>query len=229
MQKKSSTYPEIKRRLRGVRYPRAGMLPALAILAVLAIVSCDPGGDSESAHSRGGEIDVALKSYETMPEVRLGAVYIGEDPVEGARVKPAEQADADRVLELMRTLLAMLEARDIRDFERHVSQSRGLYVDLKAHRTYTQLQKDLQDPAGYLQTYYLNTEALRAKTGENEQLAVADVFRLTRVVTAEVYLQADRKECELRLRLEDAPSKSYYLNNPVFIKEDGEWFIYRLF
>ena len=207
-------------------------LPLFALLLAslaLQVVACDPGADSESAAARGGDIDLSPRSYDTMPEVKLGEVYIGEEDVKGADSNSAEMTDARRVLKLMRELLAMLEAQEIRGLARHVSPNRGLYVDLKAHRSLGDIQKDLSDPEGYLQTYYLNTETLRSRTEDPGQLAVRDILRLTRVVTADVYMQADRKQCELRLRLEDAPSKSYYLNNPVFIKENEEWFIYRLF
>ncbi|MEQ9365861.1 MAG: hypothetical protein RIF32_16580 [Leptospirales bacterium] len=208
---------------------RAKPLPVLLLAFSLVMVACDPGAQSESAASRGGEIDLSSQSYDTMPEVRLGELYAGEEDVQGAKSDSAEMKDARRVLNLMRELLVMLEAREIRGLARHVSPNRGLYVDLKAHRSHGDIQKDLRDPEGYLQTYYLNTETLRSRTEDPGQLAVRDILRLTRVVTADVYMQADRKQCELRLRLEDAPSKSYYLNNPVFVKENEEWFIYRLF
>ena len=192
--------------------------PFVLSVCGLAFSACEDQPDSESVASRGGEPAIELRSYDGMPDVQAGTIYVGEDSNKGG---PAETAEAERVLELMRALLGMLDAGEIRGLERYVSSERGLYVDLKAHRTRDWVAKDLQNPTGYLQTYYINTEALRSRTEDPGQLAVRDILRLTRVLTADVYLQADGKQCELRLRLEDAPSKSYYLNNPVF--RSGKW------
>ncbi len=204
----------------------AVLFPYILLVCGLAVSACEDQPDSESVASRGGEPAIDLRSYDGMPEVQAGTIYVGDD---SQRAAPEQTIEAERVLELMRTLLVMLDAGDIRGLERYVSPERGLYVDLKAHRGRDWVAEDLQNPTGYLQTYYINTEALRSRTEDPGQLAVRDILRLTRVLTADVYLQADGKQCELRLRLEDAPSKSYYLNNPVFIQENGEWFIHRLF
>ncbi|MCR9143573.1 MAG: hypothetical protein NXI24_15100 [bacterium] len=209
----------------------ASVFAIIVACVPLLLIGCDGGQDSAGeAAARGGEIELEQRSYDAMPELKLGKIFVGEESG-GDSGKPtaAQSAEAQRVLDLMRKLMGMLEDQEIRGLAQHVSPGKGLYVDLKAHRTRAAVQKDLQDPEGYLQTYYLNTENLRLRTEDPDQLAVRDILHLTRVMTADVYLQADGRQCELRLRLEDAPSKSYYLNNPVFVKEDGEWFIYRLF
>lgn len=206
---------------------------ALAAILLVSVGACDQKSEQnsaeESAQSRGvGESIAAMKMYDTMPEIRQGEIFVGESRKSG-KDGPEDRAEAARVLELMRELLGLLATENLAGLNDHISRSQGLYVDLKAHKTFAEIEKDVRNPTGYLRTYYLNSESLRERTDEPEQLAIRDVFKLTRVVTADVYLQSDRKQCELRLRLEDAPSKSYYLNNPVFIQENGQWFIYRLF
>ena len=213
--------------------PRFWFLSILTPLLVLATLAhCDQAADETKVAARGGEsVSIAaLKRYDQMPAIELGTIHGADENVDQAKI-------AGDVLDLMRAIFHEMqqasphgdESGDLAKLLEWVSPGEGLYVDLKAHRTHGAVASDLADPQGYIRTYYLNTERLRERASSQEQLAVRDVLKLTRTVTADVYLQEDGRQCELRLRLDDAPSKSYYLNNPVFIHENGKWFIYRLF
>jgi hypothetical protein len=206
--------------------PTAALFFALLLLGSLlaAGTACGPGDDTAEDTVTQDRSITELKSYGDVPRIRLGEIHWR------TQVSASEQGErSGAVLALLVNIVDLLDRGDLPELARHVSRSEGLYVDLKAHRSYAEVVRDLADPDGYIRTYYLDTPKLRERTGEPEQLAVLDVLRLTRVVTADVYMQSDGRQCELRLRLEDAPSKSYYLNNPVFILENGRWYIHQLF
>lgn len=193
----------------------AGMI--LCTMVALAFVACDPQPEHEERSA------ATMRKFEEMPVVKIGAVP-GDDP--------AVRADVEAAVELLEELIAMVDRRDLSPLPDHVNAERGLYVDLKAHRERADISADVRDPAGYLNTYYLDTDALRERTGDPESVAVRDVLRLSRSIVADAYLSSTdsgERQIELRLRLEDAPTKSYYLNNPVFVKDETGWTVFRLF
>lgn len=210
--------------------------PPLAVLIFLTALSLCLTAGCEGDSNAGAELKtrdgVVLSDarpdaeglYPELPQIRLGQIVM-----ESGEPGPADRERAAAVLDRLRELVAMLDRQDLSSLPEFVSPAEGLYVDLKAHQTRDWVIADLRKPSGYIHTHYLNTASLRQRTEEQSQLAVRDILRLTRLLTADVYLQADGRQCELRLRLEDAPSKSYYLNNPVFLYENDRWLIYRLF
>ena len=132
------------------------------------------------------------------------------------------------ITEKLGRIFALVEAGELERLPEFVSRERGLYVDLKAHQTYERLLSEVTEKEGYLQMFYLDTEALREYTEDGTRLSVRDLLRLTKEVRVEYFVE-DEDTCELRLHLTDRPDLDYFLNNPYFIREDGDWKIYRLF
>ncbi len=215
------------------------LIPRAAWTLLIVLSLCPSAGCEGDAH-RGGGAGAEFKTrdgvvilsdaqpdseglYPDLPQIQPGEIVM-----ESGEPGSADRERAAAVLDLLRELVAMLDREDLSGLPELVSREKGLYVDLKAHQTRDWVIADLRKPTGYIHTHYLNTAGLRQRTEEESQLAVRDILRLTRLLTADVYLQEDGLQCELRLRLEDAPSKSYYLNNPVFIYENDRWLIYRL-
>lgn len=164
------------------------------------------------------------KMYDASPEIVTGKIY-WEDP----HPRPVEEQTIYEITRLMNVVMAMVDRKDLRSLPEYVSKEKGLYVDLKAHRTYKDLLKEVEKEDGYLQNFYLNTEALRKSTSNPSQNSVRDILRTTRKLQADFYMEGGSRECELKLHLLDNPEWSYMLNNPVFIKEGDQWKIYRLF
>ncbi len=179
----------------------------------LLALACDRSDQSIPLNER--------KSYDEAPEVEIGDVHW---------TGSGEQSDRDveSVGGLLTRLVEMTFQQDFSALPEMVDRQEGLWVDLKAHRSYYQLRADLQNPRSYLRIAYLDTAGLRAMTGNPASLSVRDVLRTTRTLRADLYIDP-AGSCEAKLQLVDAPDRSYYLNNPVFIRRDGEWFILRLF
>ena len=185
--------------------------------AFVFLIACDSPGPGQGARA----FSAAPRMYTDFPVIEAGVRDWSDDVSAGQR-----SADEREVLELLRKLVAMLEARDLSGLGELIARERGLYVDYKAHRSYEELQKEIEQPDSYLNTYFLNTDALIAQSGDGDKLAVRAVLRMTRTLKADMYFVED--QCEIRLQLVDAPSRSHYLNHPVFVKEKGVWYILRL-
>lgn len=172
-----------------------------------------------------------MRRYNQAPAIELGEVrWSGSNSGAGAGADASGRAvQAEQVRKLLEKLVGMVDRRDLSELPGEVSRDAGLFVDLKAHRSYADLERELKNPDGYLNTYYLDSAKLAAKKNDPNSLAVRDVLRLTRTVRADLYMNRDGDYCEVKLHLVDAPSKSYYLNNPVFIKEAGRWYVAQLF
>lgn len=140
----------------------------------------------------------------------------------------ADDADIPRVLDRLQRLMLLVDQERLVDLPAMVSPDRGVYVDLKSHRKSEDLAREISDPAGYLNLYYLDTAGLRENTGDETQLSVRDVLRTTRTIKVDFFRESE-DEIELKLHLVDNMDESYRLNNPVFIREGERWLVYRLF
>lgn len=155
--------------------------------------------------------------------------------VEGQAVNRSNEAvkredDVKEIHGLLRGMFEAVEKKDLSSLNGMIDARKGVWVDLKAEKTAAEFAADLADPAGYVNTYYLNTEALRRHTGENDQKALHDLIEESTRIRADLFFQAD--ECEVRLTIEKPErleAQSYRFNNAYFIKEGGRWYLYRLF
>lgn len=129
---------------------------------------------------------------------------------------------------LLDTLVKMVHNKNFSKLPEYLDKEAGLWVDLKAHRTYDQVVKEVVNPDSYLNVYFLDSVRLQARTGDIDKLAVRDVLHRTQIIKVQIHEEGDG-EFEMQLHLSDAPGYNYYLNNPVFLKKGNRWFIYRMF
>ena len=141
---------------------------------------------------------------------------------------PTSDPEVPLILESLQRLLLLVEQGKLEQLPGMVSENKGIYVDLKSHRKRADLAGEIADKKSYLPMYYLDTRALRKSTGDENQLSIRDVLRTTREIKVDFFRESD-DECELKLHLVDNLEASYRLNNPVFIRENGAWLVYRLF
>lgn len=186
------------------------------MMSGLALVSCKQDSDSSN------------KTYEKRmrtvpPKLVMGKIYWGEKAA-----KKQNERDAEQIMVLLRTLLTMVDQRNIKDLPALISRERGLWTDLKTHRSYAQIVEQVEKPGGYIRTFFLDSEKLRKHTGDERSLAVRDVLRYTDTLRADFFLEADNT-VEVRLILEQYPPYNYHLNHPVFVKEADGWKLLRLF
>ncbi len=175
-------------------------------------------GNNEGNYE-GNNIEGAEVGDVDATQVVLGKVYWESDLSWAKRKK-----EVTLITDLFKKLIRIVKNKNLKKLPNHVSKERGLYVDLKAHWSYRRLLKEIASGRGYLYSNLLKNDS---------DLSVRSVLQLTKQIRIDLYiekdeLQKDSLQCELKLHLVDMLDKSYYLNNPVFIKEKGRWYIYRL-
>lgn len=157
------------------------------------------------------------------PNVKIGRLI--HDPAAQA----PNAATIKRIQASLESLVQMVFLKDWRGLPAMVSKTRGIYVDLKGFRSHAELTGDVNDRSSYIYTFYHDTERLRTATRDPGQVCVRDVLLYTSSITVDVFMEEGNREVELELHVDDAPKESYRLNHPVFILEDGEWKVFRLF
>lgn len=162
--------------------------------------------------------------HSEMPEITVGHVYWKDD-----HTAADEKILVDDISGKIRTLLSMLDKKDLSGLPAMVSPEQGLYTDLKVHKKYDELSTEIQKKDGYLRTFFLDTETLRTYSKDPRNLAVRDVFLLTERIKVDFYVEQGSNQCELKIFLLDSPENNYRLNNPVFVRDGLSWKLLRLF
>jgi len=138
-----------------------------------------------------------------------------------------KQEDRQLVQLLVNTFSAVDEKK-MSDLLSYVHPDMGLYVDLKSHRSLKQLEVDIQNPGSFINIYFTDTEKLRAQTGDPAQKSIHDILKTSRHIKIHFLVeQPDMVEADLDLV--DNPEDNFRLNNPAFTRQNGEWYLYRLF
>ncbi len=186
-------------------------------MLILAAVACK--------ESPSGEKEKYPKVYRSAPpKVVTGAITWYEK-----HTPEQERAEVAAVAKLLQKVIELVDRKELAGLPNLVSKKRGLWIDLKTHRTHAQLRSEIENPDSYLNRFYLDTKKLREYKQDDDALSVRDVLRHTGKLKFNFYMEPGAKEAELRLFLVDYPPYNYQLNFPVFIKEDGTWKIFRLF
>ena len=196
------------------RLREPGSLCAIVILGAALVYGCGP--------------QEGVKEYEKRyrpvpPTVEVGKIHYAEGLSEAQK-----RADTGAMLAILRELVRMVDAQNLKDLPQFVSREQGLWVDVKAHRSYAELLREVGRRDGYLQKFFLDSEQLRRSTKDERSMSVRDVLRHTDTVRADFYMLSDGS-CEVELFLEQYPAYKYHLNQPAFVKEGNTWKLLRLF
>lgn len=191
----------------------------MILLSMLSIpVACN-GDESDEM-----EMGISQERHYTdgPPEVVVGKIR-NDTELSGAQLD--ERIESIQVE--LQAVVNLVYAGDLRALPDHVHVEKGLYVDVKAHRTHSEVRSEVVDPHSYLSRFFVGDGSEISDPAENP-VPIKEVLQLTRSIKADVFLLSE-DFCEIQLTLEDAPGRSYYLNNPVLIEREGRWYIYRMF
>lgn len=108
--------------------------------------------------------------------------------------------------------------------EQYIDPEEGLYVDLRAHRSYEQILEDLANPDSYLNSFFLNE---RGEDSIYYLLNNADFLEL------DFYFEAGARQCDVTIRplkgiFRRSTGRPEMLNNMVFVYRDG-WKMAQIF
>lgn len=136
--------------------------------------------------------------------------------------------NSDR-LEIEKIFLIMVRAILEDDMEAllpFIHPKEGVWVDLKALWTKKEYERDIRDPNGYIPTYFLSTEKLRARKNNDTSLSVKEILQISGGFSLDYYFETP-DDCEVDILFINKTPEEGNLANPVFRKIQGRWYIYR--
>jgi len=155
---------------------------------------------------------------------RSASVYQYQSPAGG--VDHAE--DSKAVIQILESIHQGIQNNDLSVILNHANKEKGIYIDLKAHKTYSELTAQIKDKDSYLNTFFLNTDKLKKTTNSPDQISIKDILSAQKIINVELFYNKTYDECEAKLNLKKNKNLNYRLNNPYFIKVKNKWYIYRL-
>ncbi|MCC5813783.1 MAG: hypothetical protein JJT78_03435 [Leptospira sp.] len=134
--------------------------------------------------------------------------------------------DKKEIIELNRLMVDAIIEEDMERLLPYIHPKLGIWVDLKSEWTKEQFVKDLKNPEGYINVYFLSTEKLRKKKNSMTANSVKDILLKSNGFYLDLYF--DEGECELDIKFRSAKNYENDLIHPVFKKMNNKWYIYRL-
>ncbi|MDH5656351.1 MAG: hypothetical protein OEZ34_10605 [Spirochaetia bacterium] len=139
-----------------------------------------------------------------------------------------KKTDEQQIIQILENLHSRIIQNDLTVLLEHVHKQKGLFVDLKAHKSYREIEQEIADPESYLNTFFLDPEKLKTSTGDPEQKTIKDILSSQKNIDLEFHFNKTNDECEVKIILKKKKKENFRLNNPYFIKIDGKWYLYRL-
>jgi hypothetical protein len=186
------------------------------LLSVLALCDTDPPAGPEPLVDRMSE--------GTKLEIVRRAAYDSNRSLLELENRP----ELDAVDARLQSLFTMIDERNLTGLPGMVYPAEGVFIDLKAHRTMDQLKSELEQPAGYFEKFYLNSQLLRDETRDQGQVSLHELLNQNARVYTEYFLEPGGTQIEVRFFPGSTPDEAFRLNNAVFILRENTWYFLQL-
>lgn len=137
-------------------------------------------------------------------------------------------ADKESIKNQIEYLIRSTMERDFSKLPEHVHPQKGLYVDLKGFMDLQSLKKEIFEENSYFSVYFFDTNKLRSQKKTDNVRTVRDLLVLSGGLTLDFHFES-ASYVEVKMRFKKNKLYESELNNPIFVKEKGVWYIYRLF
>ena len=152
--------------------------------------------------------------------VKLGTIYI--DPLIKKGTSDIE------IIHIINFLVESTLHRDYSKLSMFVSSEKGLYIDLKAHLSYTDLLKEVNKKDSYFEVFFFDTNKLKKEKNSEMVKTVRDILILSEGLVAELYYE-NEYAVEVKLRFQKNKKFESDLNTLYFSKMGDKWYVERLF
>jgi len=147
----------------------------------------------------------------------------------GSQHLTAEQSEeAESIIKILEKIHEGIISNDLSILTNYVNSEKGIYIDLKAHKSFVEMSNQIKDENSYLNIFFLNTQKLKEITKDSNQISIKDILSGQKHIRIELYFNEKNDECEAKIILQKKKDLDYRLNNPYFIKINKKWYIYRL-
>lgn len=140
----------------------------------------------------------------------------------------AGESDKQEIEILFQKLVQATLDKNLESISDHIHPGLGIWVDLKAHWSKEEFIKTFQNKDNYFEIYFYSSPKLRIQKQNDTSWAVRDILILAKGIGIDYYFNAS-SDCELDLLFDANQELEGDLANPVFRKQGGKWYIYRLF
>lgn len=182
------------------------------LLLVLLQISCITTGEFSLSAKRSPEIP---------PAITQGKVFLAGHTGEHSK-------DTEEILKLVQRLVSGTISRDLNFLPEIVSKKDGIYLDIKGNWTREQLIQELSSSDNYFRIYFFDRELLEKQKNSKEVRTVRDLLLSSGGIEVDFYYES-KSACELKLKFKENQKLERELINPYFIKQDGKWYLFRLF
>lgn len=182
------------------------------LLLILLQISCVTKVESPLSAKRSPEIP---------PTITQGKVFLAGHTGEHSK-------DTEEILKLVQRLVAGTISRDLNFLPELVSKKDGIYLDVKGNWTREQLIQELSSPDNYFRIYFFDRDLLEKQKNSKDVRTVRDLFLSSGGIEVDFYYES-KNACELKLKFKENQKLERELINPYFIKQDGKWYLFRLF
>lgn len=166
---------------------------------------------------------IIIFTCQTLPELD-GSLNVSKGTVYGK----AHETDKQEIEALFQKMVQAVLNKNLLEISNDIHPKQGIWVDLKAQWTKEEFVKSFEEVDNYFEIYFYSTNKLRQKKQNDSSWSVRDILILSRGIRIDYYFDA-KDECELDLLFEANQELEGDLANPVFRKQGGRWYIYRLF
>ncbi|TGK42361.1 hypothetical protein [Leptospira andrefontaineae] len=182
------------------------------LLLILLQVSCVTKVESPLSAKRSPEIP---------PVITQGKVFLAGHTGEHSK-------DTEEILKLVQRLVSGTISRDLNFLPELVSKKDGIYLDVKGNWTREQLIQELSTADNYFRIYFFDRDLLEKQKNSKDVRTVRDLFLSSGGIEVDFYYES-KNACELKLKFKENQKLERELINPYFIKQDGKWYLFRLF
>lgn len=141
---------------------------------------------------------------------------------------PITQRDKDEIKKHLEYLVNSTLEKSFLNLPERIHPSKGLYVDLKGYMDTPTLKKEISEENSYFSIYFFDTSKLKIQKKSENVRTVRDLLILSGGLILDFHFES-KDYAELKLRFKKNREYEAELNNPIFIKDNGKWYIFRLF
>jgi len=158
-------------------------------------------------------IFIILSCHTGLGNITRGQVYINGN-------KP-DPASVEEIIKITNLLVQGTLHKDISILKNYTHKEKGIYLDLKGLWTYQELLEELQKKNSYFWNYYYDSS-------NKDRMSVRNILLKAKGLRLDFYFEGS-ETCEVKIRFIKNTELENNLNNPYFIRQEGKWYIYRMF
>lgn len=141
---------------------------------------------------------------------------------------PSLKRDREQIRSVFEYLVRATVEKDFSTLPEYILPKKGIYIDLKAWMDLKTLKNEIKKENSYFSIFFFDTEKLKKEKNSESVRTVRDLILLSEGLILDYHFESPMW-VEVKIRFLNNRKFETEMNNPIFIKNKGKWYIYRLF